>query len=526
MAVVTEQHPARVRAHAKDSVRKQLRGSSLLLLGRFISRGINFISQLLIVRTLTTGEYGSFAYGLAVVAFWEGLSSLGLHKAITRFLPIYHERGEHARVRGAILLVLGAIAITSLIAIGTVFLAPGLIGRLVSEKGPLDLLMILIFLVPVEALDELLVGLFACFARPRAIFFRKHVLAPLLKLAVVVLLVFLHADAHFLAQGYLAASILGVSIYSVIFWRLFRREGLFDSGNTGGIDIPARAMFVFTLPLLTSNLVPVVIHSSATMILGYFHPTTEVAKYRAVLPAAHLNNIVLASFGTLFTPLAARLFARGDRAGIRTLYWRSAAWMAVLSFPVFALTFSLARSLTVTLYGARYADAWPILQLVAGAYYFSAALGNNGLTLKVMGRLRYVVVINLMAMLANILITFALVPHFGALGTGIATASALVLHNILKQWGLRSAGVGIIDRRTLPVYAAIVIGAVGLFVLQLLVNHFFVLLPAAALVSFLVLAYTKHALHVEETFPELLKLPVLGALLRAKTPDPFAWRSR
>ena len=242
--------------------------------------------------------YGSFAYGLAVVAFWDGLSSFGLQKAITRFVPIYHERGDHAKVRGAILLVLVAIAFTSALAIGTVFLAPGLISRMVSEKGPLDLLMILIFVVPVEAIDELLVGLFACFARPRAIFFRKHVLAPMLKLSVVILLVLMHADAQFLAKGYLTASVVGVTIYSVMFWRLFRREGLFDTRGTGGFEIPVRSMFVFTLPLLTSNLVPVVIHASATMILGYFHPTTEVARYRAVLPAAMLNNIVLASFGT------------------------------------------------------------------------------------------------------------------------------------------------------------------------------------------------------------------------------------
>ncbi len=518
MAVATQPKTERARPQGRDTGRTQLRGSSLLLAGRFLSRGLNFVSQLLIVRALTTQEYGSFAYGLAVVAFWEGLSSLGLHKSITRFLPIYHERGQRNRVLGAIVLVLAAILVTSVIAVGMVHLAPGLVSRLVNERGPVDLLLVIIFLVPIESIDGLLIGLFACFARPKAIFFRKHVLAPLLKLSVVLLLVFLHADVGFLARGYVTASALGVCIYIVLFCRLLRREGLLDGAQWRALEVPSKEMFAFTLPLLSSSLVPVVIHSTATMILAYFHPAEEVARYRAILPAAHLNNIVLASFGTLFTPLAARMFAHRDVAGIRDLYWRTTVWMAVLSFPIFALTFSLARSLTVTLYGSRYADSWMILQMVSGAYYVSTALGNNGLTLKVMGKLRYVVTVNVLAMAGNLVLTFLLVPRYGALGSGIATAGAIFLHNISKQVGLRAAGIGFIEWRYLRVYVAILAGALGLFALQLLLQQFFVLLAAAALVSLAVLAYTKHALDVETTFPELLKLPVVGPFLRAKNP--------
>jgi len=526
MTIFTETPAVPKNVPRGDPVRKQLRGSSLLLAGRFLSRGINFVSQLLIVRGLTTTAYGGFAYGLAVVAFWEGLSALGLQKAITRFLPVYHERGQLARVRGAIVLVLIGIGLTSAIAIASIYLTPDLMARLVHERGPRDLLLVLIFLVPVEALDELLIGLFACFARPRAIFLRKHVVGPLLKLTVVSALTLTHADASFLARGYVAASILGFGFYAVLLVRMLRRQGLFEGAGVRACEIPSREMFAFTLPLLTTSLVPVVMHSTATMILAYFHPAAEVAKYRAILPAAQLNNIVLLSFGTLFMPAAARMFGRGDWASVRSLYWRGAAWMAVLSFPIFALTFSCARSLTLTLYGERYADGWVILQLVSGAYYFGASLGNNGLTLKVIGKLRYVVTVNFLAMAANVLLTLLLVPRFGALGTGIATATILVVHNILKQMGLRAAGIAAFDRSTVPVYAVIAAGALCLFALQLLVSQFLVLLAAAAVISLVVLVFTKHALRVEETFPELLKLPVLGWILRAKDPMPLSWRSK
>jgi len=44
-----------------DATRKQIRGSSLFLVGRFLSMGINFSAHVLMVRYLATGEYGALA---------------------------------------------------------------------------------------------------------------------------------------------------------------------------------------------------------------------------------------------------------------------------------------------------------------------------------------------------------------------------------------------------------------------------------------------------------------------------------
>ncbi len=520
MAVVTQPRPVlEPTARESDPVRKQLRGSSLLLAGRLLSRVLNFTSQLLIVRHLTTEDYGAFAYGLAVVAFCKGFSTLGLRRAVMRFIPMYHERGQYGRIGGTFLLITLVVVGTAALVIGSVHGAPQLLERFVKDGGaPVNLLLILVFLVPIEAIDEMLIALFACFAHPKAIFYRKHVIAPVLKLTVVVLLVAFGADARFLAWGYLAAAGVGVALYVAILGRILDRDGTLGKVRAAPRETPTRELFAFALPLLTSSLVAVVMHSADTMILGYFHPTTEVALYRVVLPAATLNTIVLASFGLLYMPLAARLFARGDIPGINDLYWRTAVWMAVLSFPVFSITFSLARSLTVALYGERYASSWILLQLFAVAYYFGVTLGNNGLTLKVLGKVRYVVIVNVLAMVASVSLALLLIPRFGALGAAVATATSMILHNVLKQIGLcRATGMRFIEWRYASVYAVLLCGALGLLLVQLFVStQLYVLLPLAALVSLGVLMLTKHSLAVEDTFPELLRVPVLNRLLRSK----------
>jgi len=215
----------------------------------------------------------------------------------------------------------------------------------------------------------------------------------------------------------------------------------------------------------------------------------------------------MTSFTLLFTPLAARMFARDDREGINRLYWQTAIWIAVLSFPIFALTFSLAGPVTVTLFGSRYADSATYLALLSLAYYFSAALGFNGLTLKVFGRLRYIVSINVTAALVNVGINILLIPRYGPLGAAIGTAATIVAHNILKQAGLLlGTGVRLFRVRDVGVYASIAVCAGLLLLVQLLLSPpVYVAFALAALASLAVVAFSRKSLRAAQTFPELMR---------------------
>ena len=509
MTLLAENVTQLKKEYKKDTTRKQIRGSSLLLVGRLISVGINFFAQVLIVRFLSTTDFGAWAYGLAIVAFCQSFAIFGLDRAITRFVPIFHEKQEYHKLFGTIILVAGSVLLFGMLIVAGFYTAPEQLAGLMKDgQAPVSLLLIMILLVPVEAIDALLSGLFASFTDPRAIFFRKHVLGPSLKLGAVALMIFWKSSITFLAYGYLAAYLIGVGIYVVVFLRLLRKQGLFQHFSFDTIQFPVKEIFAFTIPLLSSDLVTVLMHSSDTLLLGYFHDTTQVALFRVVLPAAHMNNIVMAAFGMLFTPLAARLFAKNDYVGINDLYWRSATWMGVLSFPIFALTFSLARPLTVFLYGARYEQSWVILSLLSFGYYFSVALGNNGLTLKVLGKLRYVVIINVLAAVINVLVNLLLIPRYGALGAGIGTAGTLVVHNILKQAGLKLAsGISLFEWRYLLFYVIIAASALLLFLSQFFIGDNIYLAGAlAAFVTLAVFWMTRKKLRVKETFPELLKI--------------------
>jgi O-antigen/teichoic acid export membrane protein len=262
---------------------------------------------------------------------------------------------------------------------------------------------------------------------------------------------------------------------------------------------------------MTTDLMYLVINSTDAMLLEHFRGTIEVAGLRAVQPAAKLNQMVLFTFGLLFTPAAARLYARDDLGGMKNMYWQTAIWTAVVSFPIFAVSFSLARPLTITLYGHRYADSAVILMLLSFGYYFNAALGHNGLMLRVYGKMRYTVVVNVLAAVLNLCLNLSLIPRYGALGAAIGTCATLVAHNIFKQVGLRlKTGISLFEWRYIKLYAAITLSVSGLLLFQLVTSApIYVGFTLAVLASLLVVGLNRKSLNVAAMFPELLRVPMV-----------------
>jgi O-antigen/teichoic acid export membrane protein len=293
-----------------------------------------------------------------------------------------------------------------------------------------------------------------------------------------------------------------------------RSEGVLTNARLRDIQLPIKEIFSFALPLVAVDMLTVVTNSSNIIILGHFGTPQDVANYRVVLPAAQLNIIMLSSFGVLFTPIAARMFARKDTKGIHELYWRTAVWISVLSFPVFAATFSTSHAVTVLLFGHRYASSAPILALLSLGYYFNAALGFNGLTLRVFGLVRYSVVISIVAGVFNIAINLALIPTLGALGAGIGTCATFIFHNILKQSGLRlGTGISVFDPHHARVYAVILGATAALAALAIGLHappYAAIVMVAAA--SAAVVTLTRNTLRVGDMFPELLRMPLVRRL--------------
>src|SRR6266851_1565125 len=500
-----------------DSVgiaRDQIRGSSLFLVGNVLSLAITFLPHLVLIRYLSPEAFGHLAYALSLVAVGKTYA-LGFNEAMSRFVPIYHAKRDPSKVLGSIAVVFATTLLISGLLIVTFAVASGpILALLTKGREPAGLLLILMFLVPLETADLLIMNLFACFARAREIFWGRFIIPPALRVIVITLVVFRHSELPFLAYGYLLVELITVVVFGALIVCELRRQKLLQ--KLSSVRLPIREIFSFSVPLMASNVIGMIGSSIPVLLLGYFHPISTVAYYRVVLPAACLCSMVPDNFMPLYMPSASRLFAKGDTPGINHLFWETSLWMSVLAFPIFLATACFAQPLTIFLYGARYAPSAPILAILSLGHFINVVFAFNGATLKVLGKISLMVILNIVTPIIIIVFNLLLIPRYGAIGAAVATTAGLIMQNVLRQLSLWLGGGGIsfFEKRHAPFFLMLGSSAVGLYLIQLFTpNNIYVALTLALAVSTFVLWLVKRHLKIADIFPEILRLPVIGRLL-------------
>ena len=335
--------------------------------------------------------------------------------------------------------------------------------------------------------------------------------APVLQLSIVVALIATNSSVRTLALGYVVAAALGMVIYTFVLLRMLQKQGLLAELRRDTLRFPTREIFTFSVPLLTSDLAMVLRGSLTVVLIEVLSTNSEVAEFRAVLPLAIQNLFVATSFRFIFTPGASRHYARGDRVALNNLYWQTAAWIAILAFPLFALCVGFPEQLSVLLFGEQYRSSGLILGILCIGYYVNGAMGFNSLTLRVFNRVRFLAITDLSTAALNLVLAIVLIQQFGAVGAAIATSGTFVLQNFIYQWGLKTqTWVAGLDARYVRPYASIIIGSLVIIAIaQILRPPFLIGIVVVGVVSLLVFAINRHSLQIVDTYPELGRFRVM-----------------
>lgn len=491
-----------------------IRGSGLFLVGRLIAVVVNFAVVVLAVRYLSKVEYGALGWAQSIAGTGASLVLLGLNRGVGRFTAIHHEREEYGPMFGTIALALGTVTGLGIVVVLAALGLRDLLEHHVSSDLSVGLLMVLIALVPLDALDALFETLMAVFAKVRAIFFRRYVLAPLLKLGAVLLVMAFQGSVTMLAMAYVFAGLIGIALYVLMLRRVLAEQGLLAHLRSQRLVLPVRTLFGFSLPVMSTDLIQSLEVTMVVVLLEHFRDTAAVAEFKVALGVSVLCLLVFQNSKILFKPYASRLYARGDDAGLGDLYWRSAAWITIVTFPVFAVCVFLGEPLMVRLYDHDYTGAGVLLAILATGKYVNAALGMNTYTLQVFARVWLIVSINVATLVVGLGLCFLLIPRHGVLGGAIATSAAVVFRNAMNQTALaRTTSIGFFPRQAQRLYGSVLAAVAVLAAVRLASDSLFVLVPAVVIVSAMLPRINRRYLDIVNTFPELAKVPFAGRFL-------------
>lgn len=495
--------------------KKHLRGSVLLFGGRMVGVLLNFVTQILAVRYLSKADYGVYGLAVSVVAATALVTAFGFPRAASRYFPIYLEHGQTRRFRSTLWLMLGAlVGVGSLIVLAVILSWQWDWGLLPEDETVQTVVVILIFLTICNAMDSLLVALFAVLADPWAIFYRRHLVGPGLKLAGAAIVVGIGGDVFAFAIGQLIAGLIGMLVNIVLLWQLLRNLGrpqepsADDAPEYSEILGYSGVLFLSDVSfLLRGALIPVFI--------SFYHAREQIAAYQAVLPVAKLNELVLVTFTVMFVPGVAKLFARRDFEEMAVYQRTFNVWVVLLTFPMFILCFAGAERLTLLLFGEDYRDSADILAVLALGFFVNAALGSSLRMLRVVGSFRMLLGIDLLVAVIALGLNFWLIPPLGAWGGALAAGAAYALQSVLFQWSiLQTTGIRTFSFAFLAPFVYAVLVAVGARMAiewgpSNLLFDLLIIVAATVLMTMLLLPQAKLA----QNFPELRKIPGVGTWL-------------
>ncbi len=494
---MTSQKPP-VPDERNSNTQKAIRGSVLLLSGRFVSIALNLIIQLITIRYLSKMDYGILAIGLILADYGATIVAAGLDKSLSRFLPLYHENKDFARLRGALLFAAIVVLVFGALAFGVAFLLLR-VGIGVDEAS-VPLVLLVILLAPLNALERMLEAFLATMGHSKAIASRRYLLRPLLKLSCVGLVILGSGTVLQVAQAHLAAAIIGALIFLWITGKAMAQARVFV--RPLAIRFPVGDILAYGMPQYGSDLARSARGLILPLMLSGSAGPAALAAYSAVLPFSRLNDLVIDAFSTLFTPVAARLHGAKQYQGINAYFWRTAAWIAVGTFPVFLMTCIFADEVVPLFLGERYSDSSPILALISLGLYAHALFGYNARMLRLEGRGKPVLYADIVVSLVAIAACWMLVREYAALGVAVASCASLLLYSLAKTYLLlRTSKVISLDKPYLRLcMKAVILGSL-LLIVELLFQPAFPVCMLLSGLATLVLAYMgRHVMQIGAAF--------------------------
>jgi O-antigen/teichoic acid export membrane protein len=414
-----------------DSLRKIARGTGIAMLGMLGGLLFQFAAKVIIAQYCLEANYGIFSMALVILNFAMVLVCLGLLQGAPVYTAYFRARGEAAKIRGTIWVSLRVATIGSIIIGIALFLSAEAIAVNIFHTPDLvPALRIFAIGLPFFALINILAALFRGFDRvePGA-YFQSIMLNALLLLLLAIPIL---TGQSFIAVLYTYLAALILTFVALVIYSVKKLPQLTEF--TGKADVLVRKeLLIFSLPLLGTAMLSLVINWADTLMLGYFKMPETVGLYNAAYPLAYFVTIPLAALVLIYTPVTASLYSQNLMAELKRNYTILTKWLAFLTLPMFLVLCLFPEAVLNIFFGSAYVTAAPALRILSLGFIVRNLFGPNGNTLMAMGKSRFVMWCALIAAIANVLLNILLIPPMGIVGAAIASAVSFNLGSIVAS---------------------------------------------------------------------------------------------
>jgi O-antigen/teichoic acid export membrane protein len=468
-------HEESEEALAKDGeLTRVAAGASVSFIGKVAGAGVRYVTQVATALFLGADRFGVFTLGLVIYQFGELFSMMGLVGGVTRYAAMHRGLHDERGLVGVLRIAVGFPFIGGVVVGLFVFFLSDIIAlRVFGQPSLSSVLRLLAIALPFGA--SMLVAAFATtgFQVAKYVVYVRDLIHPATNFALVLVLCGL-------GLGLVGASIAWVLSAAIgLFAALHFLQRLCPAFACGDISptYQARKMIGFSLPLALGEMTWLLLLWTDLLMLGSFRSASEVGVYRAVSQTALFVPIFLGSLNTIFAPMIADLYNRGDTSMMGNLFRASTRWSLLLSMPFFILLLVAGKEL-LRVFGPEFPVGTVALVVLAVGHLINAGTGGVGYMLAMSGHQYVKLLGDVVSAALNVALNALLIPRWGILGAAVATGLSIAMLNLVYAAQVyRLLGVQAYDWRYLKIALASAVAAVaGIFARLVIGEVHFVLL--------------------------------------------------
>jgi O-antigen/teichoic acid export membrane protein len=447
---------------------------------------INFGVGILLARFLGPSDYGLYSFLIWFLYFAALFVNLGLGNMVIRYVAESLGQQNLRMVKSVISLALWLRVAASILVIIVVAIFAKFWSKLFGNPGNEALFIIISIGILPHILNFLFTSIFSGFQKYEYGAYLMLGTNPLRALGIIIVCVLGFGVREIILVS-ISSWVLGVFIGLFLLRRLIPLKDVLSMPRLNPeLKGALKYSMIMTGVLFLSYFMT---QRAEVLFLGIYQPEEQVGFYTiAFLMATSSIGLILMVFSQVLIPSISEQFGQGDMGRIRAIYTTSGRYLMMLGFPLAMGGIALAGPIINLIYGAEYAPAIPVLQVLLIPF---ALLGISDAATSVLYGINqpsFVLKTGLGLVIISIGLDLVLIPKFGAMGAAIGSSVARVIAPFLYIWYVsRKCETSWPMKDTWKISLSALIMATLVYILQLLIN-----IPAVAVVLLLPLGVILH----------------------------------
>jgi O-antigen/teichoic acid export membrane protein len=409
------------------------RGTSGLVVSRFFYSGVMFVLSILLARILGRTGYGLYTYAFAWVVLLGIPAILGADQLLIRQISTCRAREAWDLMKGYVQRANRYVLLASVaIALGAALIAPTL-ARHAAREG-LWVFWVSLILIPLIALTRVRQGALQGLNVLVLGQLPEKIIQPSLFLIFVVAVVYGHFSAlHLTAVTAMAMNVVATLIAFLVGVQLLHKYLPKLTGNMQSADAERSWMRSGLLLTFLSG-ITVIYGQADILILGSIKGAAAVGVYGVVDRGSELIGFLFTAAVSALAPTIASLYAAGDLGALQRLVTKLVRVTLGLTLPLAIVFIGFGYWVLLIVYGREFVAGQHALAILTLGQLFNVTMGPVGMLLVMTGREMDAITGIGLSAIANIVLSFALVPKFGLEGAAIsATISTVIWNCVLAQ---------------------------------------------------------------------------------------------